>query len=136
MNYSTIDLIALSGKVGIESTSMNRLAKEGLKTLIDCEASNVKKQLFLQQNFTVMGLPLNGVNIIKSAAQQCDLDKVVLFPCSINGTVIPCFKMYGKDIATFCQIIGLPLLKKSDVDVNEGELESLIKEYGVILYQR
>lgn len=136
MNYSTIDLIALSGKIGIESTSMNRFAKEGLKALIDCQASNTKNQLFLQQNFTVMGLSLNDVNIIKSAARQYGLDKVILFPCSVNGTIIPCFKMEGGDIVAFCQMIGQPMLKKSDVDINEDKLESLINECGVILYQR
>lgn len=136
MNYSTIDLITLSGKLGIEATSMNRFAKEGLKALIDCEASNTKNQLYLQQNFTVMGLPLNCINIIKSAAQQCGLDKVVLFPCPVNGTIIPCFKMNGGDIVGFCQMIGQPILKKSDVDVNEDEMESIINEYGVILYQQ
>lgn len=136
MNYSTIDLIALSGKLGIEATSMNRFAKEGLKALIDCEASNTKNQLYLQQNFTVMGLPLNCINIIKSAAQQCGLDKVVLFPCPVNGTIIPCFSMEGENTVAFCQMIGQPMIKKTDVDINESELENLINGYGVILYQR
>lgn len=62
MNYSMIDLIALGGKLGIESASVNRWAKEGLKTAVDCGAANAKEQLFRQQYLSVMGLPLSFVN--------------------------------------------------------------------------
>lgn len=136
MNYSMIDIIALSAKLGIESTSMNPWGKEGLKALIEHEATNAKKQLVQQQDFTVMGLPLNAVNAIKIAAQKYGLERVVLFPCPVNGIIIRCFQMKGGDIAAFCQAIGQPLLEKSSVNASESEQESLIQEYGVILYQR
>lgn len=136
MNYSMIDIIALSAKLGIESTSMNPWGKEGLKALIEQEATSAKKQLVQQQDFTVMGLPLNAVNAIKIAAQKHGLDRVVLFPCPVNGIIIRCFKMEGGDIAAFCQAIGQPLLKKSDINASETEQERLIHEYGVILYQK
>lgn len=136
MNYSMIDIIALSAKLGIESTSMNPWGKEGLKALIEHEATNAKKQLVQQQDFTVMGLPLNAVNAIKIAAQRHGLDRVVLFPCPVNGVIIPCFQMEGGNIAAFCQTIGQPLLEKYSVNASESEQKSLIQEYGVILYQR
>lgn len=136
MYYSMIDLIALSAKLGIESTSMNWWGKQGLNALIDCEAANAKRQFVQQQNFMVMGLSLNAVNAIKVAAQKYGIDRVVLFPCPVNGTIIPCFKMEGGDIAAFCQAIGQPLLEKSAVNASDTEQESLAQEYGVILYQR
>lgn len=136
MYYSMIDLIALSAKLGIESTSMNWWGKQGLNALIDSEAANAKRRLVQQQDFTVMGLPLNAVNAIKIAAQKHGLDRVVLFPCPVNGIIIRCFKMEGGDIAAFCQAIGQPLLKKSDINASETEQERLIHEYGVILYQK
>lgn len=106
MYYSMIDFIALSAKLGIESTSMNWWGKQGLNALIDCEAANAKRQLVQQQNFTVMGLSLDAVKSIKIAAQKHGLERVVLFPCPVNGIIIPCFKMEGGDIAAFCQAIG------------------------------
>lgn len=136
MNYSMIDLIALSAKLGIESTSMNWWGKQGLNALIDSEAANAKRRLVQQQDFTVMGLPLNAINAIKIAAQKHGLERVVLFPCPVNGTIIRCFQMEGGDIAAFCQAIGQPLLEKASVNASESEQESLIQEYGVILYQR
>lgn len=136
MYYSMIDFIALSAKLGIETTSMNWWGKQGLNALIDCEAANAKRRLVQQQDFTVMGLPLNAINAIKIAAQKHGLERVVLFPCPVNGTIIRCFQMEGGDIAAFCQAIGQPLLKKSDISASETEQERLLHEYGVILYQR
>lgn len=136
MYYSTIDFIALSAKLGIESTSMNWWGKQGLNALIDSEAANAKRRLVQQQDFTVMGLPLNAINAIKIAAQKHGLERVVLFPCPVNGTIIPCFKMEGGDIAAFCQAIGQPLLERSAVNASDTEQESLAQEYGIILYQR
>lgn len=115
---------------------MNWWSKQGLNALIDCEAADVKRQLVQQQNFTVMGLSLNAVNSIKVAAQKHGLDRVMLFPCPVNGIIVPCFKMEGGNIAAFCQEIGQPLLEKSAVNASDTEQESLAQEYGVILYQR
>lgn len=136
MDYSTIDFIAMGGKLGIESTSMNRWGKEGLKALIDYGAAETKRQLVRQQDFTVMGLPLSAVQTIKEAAQKHGLDRVVLFPCPVNGMIMPCFKIEGGDIAAFCQTTGQYLLEKTAVNATADEQESLINEYGVILYQR
>lgn len=136
MYYSMIDLISLCGKLGIESTSMNRWGKEGLKAFIDFGATNAKRQWRQQRDFTAMGLSPSAVNAIQAAAQKHGLDRVVLFPCPVNGAIIPCFKMEGGDIAAFCQATGQPLLEKSAVNANETEQERLIHEYGIILYQR
>lgn len=136
MQYSMIDLVALSAKLGIESTSMNRWGKEGLKAFIDFGATNAKRQWRQQRDFTAMGLSPSAVNAIQAAAQKHGLDRVVLFPYPVNGAIIPCFKMEGGDIAAFCQATGQPLLEKSAINASETEQERLIHEYGVILYQR
>lgn len=136
MQYSMIDLVALSAKLGIESTSMNRWGKEGLKAFIDFGATNAKRQWRQQRDFTAMGLSPSAVNAIQAAAQKHGLDRVVLFPYPVNGAIIPCFKMEGGDIAAFCQATGQPLLEKSVINASETEQERLIHEYGVILYQR
>lgn len=50
MNNSAINLMALGGKLVVESTSWNRLQKEGLKASIDVLAEVMKSTRVTEEN--------------------------------------------------------------------------------------
>ena len=61
MNNSAINLMALGGKLVVESTSRNRLQKEGLKAGIDILAEVMKSTGVTEENnFSVIGFSIHG----------------------------------------------------------------------------
>lgn len=137
MHYGAINLMAFGGKLAVESTSLNRWQKEGAKFGIDILAEMTKSaQQPTKDNFSVMGLSLSQIQFVKSAAEKHNLDRVTIFPCPVNGVVIPCLKMEGGNVEAFCATIGTPLLQKSSVNADESEQATLIEQFGAILYQR
>lgn len=137
MYFDAINLAAIGGKLSVESTSLDHSTKEGIKLGFDLLADIAKHtQISQQSNFSVMRFSLNAINTIKIAAQKHDLDRVVVFPCPVSGTVILCVKMDGGDIPAFCQTLGQTLLDKSAISTDEATQEQLIEQYGVILYQK
>lgn len=137
MHYTAINLAALSGKLAIESTTLNRYAKEGIKVGIDFAADMAKQaQLLQQSNFAATESILKSVQVIKAAARTYGLDSVVLFPCIVNGCWTACFSMGGGNIAGFCRELGIVQLEESNIYSTSAERDTLIKEYGVILFLR
>ena len=137
MNNNAINLMALSGKLAVESTSWNRLQKEGLKAGIDILAEVMKSTRVTEENkFSVMGLSIYQIRFVKDAAKLYGLDRVIIFPCPINSVLTPCFKMEGGDIAGFRKMLGVPLLRSEDITTSESNIPTLIEQYGVVLYQR
>lgn len=137
MNYATINLMALSSKLAVESTSMNPYAKESIKLGIDFASDMAKwAQLFQQPNFSVMGLSLGNVQAIKTAARNHGLERVVVYPCVVGGTWTACLGMSGGNIADFCKGMGITLLDKSCINSSNTEQDSLFKEYGITLFLR
>lgn len=137
MNNNAINLMALSGKLAVESTSWNRLQKEGLKAGIDILAEVMKSTRVTEENkFSVMGLSIYQIRFVKDAAKLYGLDRVIIFPCPINSVLTPCFKMEGGDIAGFQKMLGVSPLKRESITTSESNLPTLVEQYGVILYQR
>lgn len=137
MNNSAINLMAFSGKLVVESTSWNRLQKEGLKAGIDILADVMKDTRVTEETtFSVMGLSVYQIRFVKEAATVYDLDRVIIFPCPINSVLTPCLKMEGGDITGFQKMFGVPPLKRESITTSESNLPTLIEQYGVILYQR
>ena len=137
MNNNAINLMALSGKLAVESTSWNRLQKEGLKAGIDILAEVMKSTRVTEENkFSVMGLSIYQIRFVKDAAKLYGLDRVIIFPCPINSVLMPCLKMEGGDIAGFQKMLGVSPLKRESITTSESNLPTLIDQYGVILYQR
>lgn len=137
MNNSAINLMAFGGKLVVESTSWNRLQKEGLKASIDVLAEVMKSTRVTEENeFSVMGLSIYQIRFVKDAAKLYGLDRVIIFPCPINSVLTPCLKMEGGDIAGFRKMLGVPPLRSEDITTSESNLPTLIEQYGVILYQR
>lgn len=137
MYFDAIYLAAIGGKLSVESTSLDRSIKEGIKLGFDLFADKARRtQISQQNNFSVMGFSLNDIYTIKIAAQKHNLNRVVIFPCPVNGLFISCIKMEGGDIPAFCQTLGQTLLDKSAINADEATQEQLIEQYGVILYQK
>lgn len=129
--------MAFGGKLAVESTSWNRLQKEGLKAGIDILAEVMKSTRVTEENkFSVMGLSIYQIRFVKDAAKLYGLDRVIIFPCPINSVLTPCFKMEGGDIAGFQKMLGVSPLKRESITTSESNLPTLIEQYGVILYQR
>ena len=137
MNNSAINLMALGGKLVVESTSWNRLQKEGLKASIDVLAEVMKSTRVTEENeFSVMGLSIYQIRFVKEAAKLYGLDRVIIFPCPINSVLMPCLNMEGGDITGFQKMLGVSPLKRESITTSESNLPALIEQYGVILYQR
>lgn len=137
MNNSAINLMALGGKLVVESTSWNRLQKEGLKASIDVLAEAMKSTRVTEENkFSVMGLSIYQIRFVKEAAELYGLDRVIIFPCPINSVLTPCLNMEGGDITGFQKMLGVSPLKRESITTSESNLPTLIDQYGVILYQR
>lgn len=137
MNNSAINLMALGGKLVVESTSWNRLQKEGLKASIDILADVMKDTRVTEETtFSVMGLSVYQIRLVKEAAMVYGLDRVIIFPCPINSVLTPCLNMEGGDIAGFQKMLGVSPLKRESITTSESNLPALIEQHGIILYQR
>ena len=138
MNYTNkIDTFALAGKLAVESSAMSRENKEYAKLGIEGLQILLKEMQQSQvRDLSVMGLDLTQVAWIKTAAKQCGLKRVVLFPCNINGQVQIFFRMYEGDRKAFCNMIGIQYIESNLSARDEAEIEKCIKQYGIILYER
>ena len=137
MNNSAINLMALGGKLVVESTSWNRLQKEGLKASIDVLVEVMKSTRVTEENeFSVMGRSIYQICFVKEAAKLYGLDRVIIFPCPINSVLTPCLNMEGGDITGFQKMLGVSPLKRESITTSESNLPALIEQYGIILYQR
>ena len=135
MDKLPIGLVVGMSKLAVESSNLDWLTKEKMKTGIDCAADIIKQVQKSQESiFSVMGFSLDEISAIKAAAQECGLAQVTLFPCPVNGIPTPCLKMTGGDISSFSRAIGLPSLEQASVNADEAQQEALMNQYGVILY--
>lgn len=136
MNDNFIDSIAAFKKLGIENSGTPRDVKEWEKSRVDCLSSVLKlMQVHPEQNMTVMGLTLEQIKIIKSAAEQYSVEKVVLFPYSDGQSVIPLVRVYGGDKEKFFGYLGWSTMGTNSPAEVASECDSLIKEYGITLYE-
>ena len=137
MIYTPLDLIADGTKLLIDNSSMLQNQKEYLRLGVECAAELIKQfNVPPRVNFSVMGFSLDQIYALKVAAKEFKLAKVILFPCPVNGVIIPCLKMEGGDIPAFYNAMGLSSLENMNmkVNANEGEQNELIRQYGVAIY--
>ena len=103
MDYTSLDLLADGSKLFVENSSMPQNQKELAKFGVDCLTELIKRfNVPPQVNFSVMGFSLDQIYALKAAAKECKLTRVTLFPCPVNGVLVPCLKMEGGDISAFC----------------------------------
>ena len=137
MDYTSLDLLADGSTLFVENSSMPQNQKELAKFGVDCLTELIKRfNVPPQVNFSMMGFSLDQIYALKAAAKECKLTRVTLFPCTVNGVLVPCLKMEGGDISAFSNTTGLPSLEAMNmkVNANESEQNALIQKYGVVIY--
>lgn len=81
MDKLPIGLVVGMSKLAVESSNLDWLTKEKMKTGIDCAADIIKQVQKSQESiFSVMGFSLDEISAIKAAARECGLAQVTLFP--------------------------------------------------------
>ena len=92
-------------------------------------------QVHPEQNMTVMGLTLEQISAIKRAAEQYSVEKVVLFPYLDGQRAIPLMHVYGGDKEGLFRHLGWSSMGTNSPAEVTSEFDSLIKEYGITLYE-
>lgn len=122
-----IDYLAHISKAIVEFSPLERSDKDQVKNNIDFAAELLK--------LAVKSCTPDIVRI-QEAAQRFNLDRVVVFPCIVQGESRPFIRMYGGAIPAFCQHLGISLISDSDVQANPIYISQMEQQYGVILYDR
>lgn len=136
MNDNFIDSIAAFKKMGIENSSATRDEKEWEKSRIDCLSSFIKlMQVHPEQQMTVMGLTIEQIRTIKRIAEQCSVEKVVLFPYPDGQNIVPLVRVYGGDKEKFFGYFGWSAMGTNSPAEVASQCDNLIKEYGITLYE-
>ncbi len=135
MNQNYIDSIAALSKFRIENSNLTRDNKEWIKSGVDCLSSVFKLiQTYPEQNKFMM-IDIDQISKIKRIAKQCSVEKVVLFPYPNEQNILPLIRAYGGDKSRFFSQNGwMTLQSVANLEFNSA-LDSLEKEYGVILYE-
>ena len=121
-----IDCVAFGGKLAVELSHMKESEKEEWRCGIDAAATILKKG--------VQESPV--AQQIRETARRYDLDRIVVFPCLINGKWEVLYYIYGREISPFCQHAGIQLISESNIPMAASYLSELEKQYGIVLYER
>ena len=136
-NTNGIETLALIGKSIVESSSMDRNNKEWAKLGIE------GFELFLKslrssenQEQASVGSAFEQIRLIKEAARQCSVKRVVAFPINDNGQIKTLFRLYEGNWDEFCNRLGLTRMDGRFNAKESAELVELERQYGIILYER
>ena len=122
-----INYLAHTTKLLIDLSNMEESEKEYAKFGIDVAAELLKLEVNAQKADIVR---------IQNAACFYNLDRVVAFPCVVQGESRILLRMYGGSIPSFCQYLGIPLLLENGVQLNPIYISEMEQQYGVVLYRR
>lgn len=122
-----INYIAHTTKLLLDLSHMEERKKEYTKFGIDVLAELLKLEVNSRKS---------GIMRIQEAARFYNLDRVVAFPCVVQGETRVLLRMYGGSIPTFCQHLNIPLFSESDVPANPIYVSEMERQYGVVLYER
>lgn len=122
-----IDYVANIGKYIVDHSTLRWEEKEDAKNRVDFLAEFLKMIIPSQK--------IDITNVVK-AAQIYNLDRIVAFPCMIQGEKRLLFRMYGDLIPDFCRYLGLPLLSEKGIQVNPDNIYQMEYEFGIVLYER
>ena len=121
-----IDSCVFLGKAAVDLSNMEENEKEEWRCGIDAAAAVLKKG--------VQESPV--AQQMRETARQYDLDRIVAFPCLINGIWVVLFRMYGREVFPFWQCAGIQLISESNIPMELSYLSELEKQYGIVLYER
>ena len=122
-----INYIAHTTKLLLDLSHMEERKKEYTKFGIDVLAELLKLEVNSRKS---------GIIRIQEAARLYNLDRVVAFPCVIQGETKVLLRMYGESILSFCQNLNIPLFSENSVQLNQIYIAQMERQYGVVLYER
>ena len=122
-----IDYLAHTTKRLLDFSHMEERKKEYAKFGIDVLAELLKLEVKSRRPDIVR---------IQGAARFYNLDRVVAFPCVVQGETRVFLRMYGGAIPAFCQHLNIPLLSEGDVPENPIYISEMERQHGVVLYER
>ena len=122
-----IDYLAHTTKLLLDFSHMEERKKEYAKFGIDVLAELLKLEVKSRRPDIVR---------IQEAARFYNLDRMVAFPCIIQGENKVLFRMYGGSISAFCQNLNIPMFSENDVQLNPLYISQMEKQYGIVLYER
>ena len=122
-----INYIAHTTKLLLDLSRMEERKKEYTKLGIDVLAELLKLEVNSRKS---------GIIRIQEAARLYNLDRVVAFPCVIQGETKVLLRMYGGSILSFCQNLNIPLFSENSVQLNQIYIAQMERQYGVVLYER
>lgn len=136
MNDKFIDAIAALKKFGIENSGYTRDEKEWAKSGVECLSSVLKLMpTHSNNNMSVMGLSIEQVKKVKQVAEQCGIEKVVLFPFPNGQNIVQLVRVYGGDKERFFRSFGWNNIHSNTQMEFLSDCDGLEKEYGIILYE-
>lgn len=122
-----IDILAHVSKEVVESLYIEKHKKDAWKLGIDGTAEALKLYVDLQQAH---------IEKIRISAFRHNLDRVVLFPCAVNGSELLFLRMYGGAVAEFCAELGIQQIQSDSLKVNPIYLDTMEHQHGIVLYDR
>ncbi len=122
-----INYIAHTTKLLLDFAHMEERKKEYTKLGIDILAELLKLEANSRKS---------GIMRIQEAARFYNLDRVVAFPCVVQGEPQVLLRMYGGSIQSFCQNLKIPLLSENGVQLNPIYISEMERQHGVVLYER
>ena len=122
-----INYIAHTTKLLLDLSHMEERKKGYAKFGIDVLAELLKLEVNARKS---------EIMRIQEAARFYNLDRVVAFPCTIQGENKFLFRMYGGSISVFCQHLNIPMFSENDVHLNPIYISQMENQYGIVLYER
>lgn len=122
-----IDFVAHLSKDLVDAFGTDQNTKDYQKLGIDAMAEVLKQCVDRRQAPIVR---------IQTLAYRYNLDRVILFPCTVNGCDMWFLRMYGGAVSMFCAELGIPLIQGDSLRVNPIYLEMMEQQHGIVLYDR
>ena len=122
-----IDIFAYASKYIVDLLPIEQVEKDHTKNSIDATAEILKLIVHTQET---------KIAHIRAAAQLYNLDRVVAFPCVMQGGTRVLLKMYGGAIPSFCQHLKISLFSKNDIQLRAVYMTQMEQQYGVTLYEK
>lgn len=122
-----INYLAHTTKLLVDISKMDERKKETVKLGIDVAAELLKLEVNSRKA---------GIVRIQNAARFYNLDRVVAFPCIVQGESTVLLRMYGGSIPAFCQHLKIPLFSENNIQLDPAYMTQMEQQHGVVLYER
>ena len=125
----SIDPLANASKLLLTSLPIRQETRDIITMSIDAASIALKLQELIQANTPEVAL-------IRSTAAKNELNRVVVFPCRIQGEDRVFFRMIGGNISSFCEALRIQLISDHNMQAEPSYIAHMERQYGRVLYER